>query len=144
MLAWRYEVDPLAQPGTVTLYLVANRGVVKPTQTEISPMLSSRVQKLSVCGSDPVPAECFLNLGNLQKVFGTSCTSRLFSGTMSGRARTLSVLESTSRAQCSESRSSLQVANGRILPMAWRFGGPSWLHWSPGRYFGLTAAFASR
>ena len=33
------QVDPLAQPGTVTLYLVANRGVVKPIQTEISPML---------------------------------------------------------------------------------------------------------
>ena len=27
--------------------------------------------------------------------------------------------------------------------MSWRFGGPSWLHWSPGRYFGLTAAFAN-
>ena len=61
-----FQVDPLAQPGTVTLYLGANRGVVKPT------MLSSRVQ----CGPDPGYAECCLNLGNLQNVGGTSCTSR--------------------------------------------------------------------
>ena len=43
----------------------------------ISPtMLSSRVQKLSGCGPDPVSAECCLNLGNLHNVFGTSYTSR--------------------------------------------------------------------
>ena len=36
------------------------------------------------------------------------------------------------------------VDNVYWLWMSWRFGGPSWLHWYPGRYFGLTAAFASR
>ena len=36
-----FQVDPLAQPGTVTLYLVANRGVVKPTQTEIAEFVTS-------------------------------------------------------------------------------------------------------
>ena len=52
MLAWRYEVDPLAQPGTVTLYLGANRGRGQAYPNgDISNVVVSRSEAVRVLGN---------------------------------------------------------------------------------------------
>ena len=50
MLAWRYEVDPLAQPGTVTLYLGAKRGQTYPNG-DIANVVASRSEAVRVLGN---------------------------------------------------------------------------------------------
>ena len=52
MLAWRYEVDPLAQPGTVTLYLGANRGRGQTYPNgDIANVVASRSEAVRVLGN---------------------------------------------------------------------------------------------